>query len=214
MLTCLAVNQVYLHCARLYLRIYYFFDVTPETVLNAYDTAETLVSSVTAADSSWDLLLYAPSYVFRMLFNAATVYWKVLQSSYADLVDVDVGRQRFSSTILALRKCSVKNNDIAGRQSEILMQMWQIPKRPKDPPSLYSCGRFGASLTYDVLCQWRDQFCEKSDGVYTSTTGKFCTTTGLLPSHVDTADLFRSAPQPWDSFRHPHAISSCRTNDR
>ena len=178
MLSCSAVNQVYLHCARLYLRIYYFFDVTPETVLKAYETAEALVSSVTAADSSWDLLLYAPSYIFRMMFNAATVHWKVLQSSYADLVDADVGRQRLSSTILALRKCSVKNNDIAGRQSEILTQMWLIPKRPNDAPSLYSRGRFGASLTYDVLCQWRDQFGEKSDGVYTSPTGKFCTTTG------------------------------------
>ena len=165
------INRVYLCSARLYLQIYYFFDPTPDTIMKAYETAGTLISLVNTADASSGLLLYAPSYIFRMLFNAATVHWKVLQSSYAELVDANMGRKRFNEAIFALRKCSVKNNDLAGRQSEILTQMWNVRKRSKDPPALYCRGRFGASLTYDILCHWRDKFCTTSDAAYASTTG-------------------------------------------
>ena len=162
-----------MNAARLYLHIFHFFDVTAEAIMKVYGTADAFISLVTTTDATSGLLLHTSSYIFRMLFNAATVFWKVLQSSYTYLVDVNVGRQRFGEAILALRKCSVKNNDIAGRQAEILMQMWQTPKKLMDPPSLYSRGRFGASLTYDVLCQWRDRFGERSDGVYRSTTGEY-----------------------------------------
>ena len=141
-------------------------------MMKVYGTADTFITLVTTTDATSGLILHTSSYIFRMLFNAATVFWKVLQSSYTYLIDVNAGKQRFGEAILALRKCSVKNNDIPGRQAEILMQMWQMPKQTMKPPSLYSRGRLGASLTYDVLCQWRDWFGGKSNELYRSTTGE------------------------------------------
>lgn len=79
------MNRVYLNAARLYLHIYYFFDVTAEAMMKVYGTADTFISLVTTTDATSGLLLHTSSYIFRMLFNAATVFWKVLQFSYTYL---------------------------------------------------------------------------------------------------------------------------------
>ena len=146
-------------------------------MLKAYQTAINLVSDFSQAHSQFDMLQYVPNYLFRTLFTAAGILLKVLNSDSSLDVDCVPGRLSFNSALIALRQCSIQNNDIAGRSADILAQLWAVLRVKKSTlPSLQVGCRMGATIAIDCLWQWRRLYeAETSEQVLaSSTTGKQC----------------------------------------
>jgi hypothetical protein len=61
-----------------------------------------------------------------------------------------------------MRKCSVEENDLNGRMSKILAQLWGVhysdPAKKEQAPSLTIKSRFCASILHDSLWLWRERF--------------------------------------------------------
>jgi hypothetical protein len=128
----------------------------------------TLSAKIVAGDTLFEMLQSCPFYIFRMLFVIAAVLMKVLKSTYARFVDVDAGEQAFNTTISALRKSAIQENDKANRSADMLSQMWLFnsemdAKKPEDP-SLRFKSRLGNSLIYDMLRHWRDEMIARGQG--------------------------------------------------
>ncbi len=137
-------------------------------ILKAYSAAITLTNKVAAGDTLFDMLENSPFYVFRMLFLAAAVLMKVLNSTYARYVDVDFGKQVFTTAISALRRWCIQDNDKAARSADMLTQMWSVyseknAKRPEEPSLRFKC-RLGISLIYDILWHWREEMSARGLG--------------------------------------------------
>lgn len=150
---------------KLFLLIQHFFDPdSPErrlAVLEAYNFATAFIIYMIEADARITLFTHIPVHLFRMLFTAAGVVFKVVDSSYSSDVDTELGNATLNQAISAMRKCSVENNDVAGRHAEIMRQLWLSTDTvgtpsSSQPPSLVHRSRFGASLAYDCLFYWRD----------------------------------------------------------
>ena len=131
----------------------------------------------TQANSQFDMLQYVPNYLFRTLFTAAGILLKVLSSDFSLDVDYVAGRRSFNDALIALRHCSIQNNDVAGRSADILAQLWAVMRVKKSTlPSVHVGCRMGATIAIDCLWQWRRLYeAETSEQLLTSsTTGKYC----------------------------------------
>jgi hypothetical protein len=97
-----------------------------------------------------------------MLIVAAIVLLKIINSNYSYHVDVTTGKRNFNAAILALRRCSLEDNDNYGRASKILGQLWSLhrsgPASKEDAMSLRVESRLGASILHDILWTWRKVF--------------------------------------------------------
>lgn len=130
----LGVSELYYLAAMLFLQAQQFFgtdlnsDYRKRGILKAYSAATAFVKAMTVGNKTFRLFDFIPSFLFRMLFAAACAIWKVLTSSYRGDVDFPQGRVNFNEALSAIRKCSVENNDIAGRHVEILAQLWRISR--------------------------------------------------------------------------------------
>jgi hypothetical protein len=71
-------------------------------------------------------LRYAPNYIMQMLIAAAVALLKLLNSffGFATYVDRNAGEQLFWESITAIRKLSVRTNDLPQRLAEVFAQMW------------------------------------------------------------------------------------------
>ena len=187
-LTCPDITRHYYLSAKLFLRTQHFFNSDSSNerrvaILQAYNSAISLISSMITADAGLGLFAHIPAYLFRMLFTAAGVVFKVLSSSYRQDVDLDLGKTTLNEAITAMRKCSVENNDVPGRHAEIIRQLWLCAETlttidTSQPPVLSHRSRFGASLSYDCLFQWRETVGgQRSTGLHSSTTSMY----GLFP---------------------------------
>lgn len=157
-------------------------------ILKAYKAAKLFISKASTADTTFRLYSNITSYLLRMLFTAACVIWKVLGSSYCRYVNFEDGKALFNQTISALRKCSAENNDNAGRQAEILVQLWYGSEIHSDvvrsrSPTLEYENRYSASLAYDCLFYWRDYIGGQTmNGLHTSTTSEAIYNSRMLQS--------------------------------
>ena len=97
-----------------------------------------------------------------MVGLAAILVMKIVGSSYSQYVDVEDGRRAFNAAISLLRKCSVEDNDLKGRMSKILAQLWSVhlsDRAMRDQvPSLRIKSRFCTSMLHDSLWLWREKF--------------------------------------------------------
>ncbi|KAL7911460.1 hypothetical protein GGI35DRAFT_442855 [Trichoderma velutinum] len=159
------LTRLHYMSVKLFLLIQHFFDPdSPErrlAVLEAYNFAVTFITYMIEADARISLFAHIPVHLFRMLFTAAGAVFKLVSSSYSPDVDTELGNATLNQAISAMRKCSVENNDVAGRHAEIMRQLWlsiDTVSTPGcwQPPSLVHRSRFGASLAYDCLFHWRD----------------------------------------------------------
>ena len=166
-LTLAAQIEILLLCACFQLRTYYLFetsssDFCQEALIKAYATSLALISKVDTADANSDFTKYAPSYFSHILGMAAVLVMKMVSSSYSQYVDVEGGRRAFNTVLSLLRKCSVEDNDLKGRMSKILAQLWSVHlsdrARRDRPPSLTIKSRFCASILHDALWLWREKF--------------------------------------------------------
>lgn len=179
---CAESNRIILSSAALLLQVHYFYlsssnSVRKAGILEAYSLAETFVTQ--SFDANWksNFHSYLTSYLFRSLFMATCVLWKVLSSSYFLDVNHEAGKNTFNRAVSALKKCSIENNDIPGRQSEIMVQLWSYTEETPDmrnfEPTVVYRSRYSASIAYDCLFFWRDHVGGQSKtGLHTSATGR------------------------------------------
>lgn len=104
-------------------------------------------------------MVYAPASYYRLTTLAATVILKILHSSYSRYVDPDSGKRMFNAAISLVRRASVEDNDLPGRSSKILAQLWSVQSQSnkREEPSLRLRTRLGASLFHDSLWTWREK---------------------------------------------------------
>lgn len=97
-----------------------------------------------------------------MLTHAGMLVMKLVNSSYARYLEVDEGKRSFNVVLGLLRKASLENNDIRGRASKIMAQLWSVHRsrtlRREQEPSLNVRSRLGASVLHDELWTWREEF--------------------------------------------------------
>ncbi|KAF3929416.1 hypothetical protein ABW19_dt0210175 [Dactylella cylindrospora] len=126
------LHRIYLLCARLHLRSFYLFD-SPSTqacinrIIQLYHAAEALVTHILKTEEDHvSILDYCPVYIWQMFTSAAFTMLKVLRSNYFNrYLEVEPGIKGFNAALNALRSISVADNDLPGRMSDVLTQLWE-----------------------------------------------------------------------------------------
>lgn len=116
---------------------------------------------------------FVPRYIEQMMLAASVTLLKILTSFYASHVDVDHGRNLFFGTVTALRKLSVRSNDLPQRLAEVMAQLWQasgaseagvfkgdgsdMSRDHDDSLQLKVRCRSSLSVLYDAIWRWRER---------------------------------------------------------
>ncbi|OQV02774.1 Fungal Zn2-Cys6 binuclear cluster domain-containing protein [Cladophialophora immunda] len=158
-------NEIVFLYATLQLRSYYFLErshqaAQKEYILKAYRAALNIIWKCQEREAHSRLLTCGPKIFTHALSVACNFALKVLRSGfYSQFVDVDEGRKAFNLGISQVRKCSIEDNDLPGRYSKILAQLWGATAEPNTlQPELRVRSRLGASLLHDTLWKWRENF--------------------------------------------------------
>ncbi|TKA58998.1 hypothetical protein B0A55_11239 [Friedmanniomyces simplex] len=170
------IETLYLKAAALHLRLSAFFDkpTAPNYLVdlrNVYIAASSLLT--VATDLPPEYFTYIPRYIEQMMLAGAVTLLKLLNSFYASHVDIPSGRTLFSKTVSALRRLSVRSNDLPQRLAEVLAQLWQTSGAseqklfngdsglakpgPDESLQLRVRCRSSLSLLYDAIWRWRQQ---------------------------------------------------------
>ena len=163
------VNRLLLLSSGLQLRSFYFIASLPvdyrrNGLLKAFTTAIQLITAVDTAHGTFKLLDYSPFFIPRILTIAATILLKVVNSSYSMLVDQAAGKQAFNCCLRLLRRASVEDNDLPGKASRVMAQLWGVHRslvaERIAEPSLKLKSRLGASVLHDSLwtCTYHSRF--------------------------------------------------------
>ena len=145
-----------------------------------YLTAKGLIEHTLDIDRKDQIFLHhCPFYAYQSFVCASFVLLKVLRSEhFGTLVEVDSGRRTFNSSISALRKMSVSNNDLPGRLSDVLAYLWNHPNPQVvcgsgiDGLELKIQSRMSMSIVYDSLWLWRNEFVANSTNAGNVSCGK------------------------------------------
>lgn len=150
--------------ASLQLRCYYFLESyarasSREGILKAYRSAVDVIWRCQKRDTETQLFRRG-TVMFRNALSIASVFvLKTLRSSNSQLVDAEEGRRAFNVSLSLLRKCSIEDNDLPGRFSKILSQLWcATPKESSPQKELNVKTRLGGSVLHDTLWAWREKF--------------------------------------------------------
>jgi transcriptional regulatory protein LEU3 len=209
------LERVYISCTQLQLQIFYFFDgiqaqKRKEGLMKCYETASTMIQTMISAEVDLSSVLYAPAQAYRTVLVAGIVLLRILNSSYSELVDFKIGKQNFNTAIRMLRQHSLQDNDISGRASKILSQLWihyqNSPSIRESPPSLQLKSRLGGSLLHDSLWTWRRecddqkasrrgtrQNCERTLPIVSLPNPMYCANTSSSSTQVNPTRLGRLA---------------------
>ena len=165
----------------LQLRTYYFFvtsdhNIRRQGLLRAYTTSVTLVSASVEANENSDFIKYAPNGYGQFLIMSAILIMKIVHSSYSKYIDIEGGKRAFDTVIRTFKKSSLEDNDIRGRISKILTNLWSFhqssaPRLAHEEPKLNIKTRMGASLLHDSLWTWREEFGGQRDALRTAIPG-------------------------------------------
>lgn len=110
-----------------------------------------------------------------MVVSAGFTLLKLLNSFFANNVDLEYGKALFSRCIWLIRSISVANNDLPSRFAEVLAQLWKsggggskMLQRNNDVTDsslqLKVRCRMSMSLVYDSVWRWREEFQAKGRG--------------------------------------------------
>lgn len=161
------MHSILLSIACLQLRTYYFFmppgtDFRKQGLLGAYAESIALIGKLSDVDIKWNFISFAPIGYVNMLVNAAMVLIKIANSNYSAYIDVEAAKISFNTANSLLKKASVEDNDLRGRSSKIIGQLWSLHHtlnlRKKEEPTIHIKTRWGASLIHDSLWIWREEF--------------------------------------------------------
>ncbi|RDW72203.1 hypothetical protein BP5796_08237 [Coleophoma crateriformis] len=160
------VQQIYLRCAQLHLRLYALFDSNAsqnftQGLVSLYRACESLLSLLLKTEK--DILSHSPNYVFQMALAAGFALLKLITSPAAQLLEGTSAKAVFNSAIVIVRKMSVSNNDLPGRLADVLAQLKARGRSPDKSDqwqnfTLKVRSRMSMSVTFDALWHWRKGF--------------------------------------------------------
>jgi hypothetical protein len=105
---------------------------------------------------------YLAFFTTRVCFAAAVLISKVVHSSYGQYIDAERGKQAFNTSISIFKHCCVEDNDLHGRTTKVLAQLWSIHlslyEKTEQPPSISLKSRLFFSIAHDALWQWREVY--------------------------------------------------------
>lgn len=118
---------------------------------------------------------HAPNYILQMIIAAGFTLLKLLNSFFANYVDLEYGKSLFKIAIGMIRTISVSTNDLPSRLAEVLVQLWRsggagsmIPRGSNEMTDgslqLKVRCRMSMSLVYDSVWRWREEFQAKGKG--------------------------------------------------
>jgi hypothetical protein len=149
------------------LRAYWLFDdiessARKEGVIKAYDSAVRFIDKLQSGEKNGSPGRYLTYFITRVGFAAAIFISKVVHSSYGVYIDVERGKQVFNTSISIFKQCRVEDNDMYGRTTKVLAQLWSIHKglseQTRQPPRLSLKSRLLFSIVHDSLWQWREVY--------------------------------------------------------
>ncbi|GAB7353369.1 hypothetical protein MBLNU459_g3850t1 [Dothideomycetes sp. NU459] len=161
------LNKIRLYSSKLHIQCLYFVDSSSSVrrtqgILKAYGTARNLISILICQDDLHAILPYASIRALRAITCAATVVFRVLNSSIGATLDWDSGRILYNAAAHSIRQLSLQNNenDVALRASDVLHRLWKFGERDgslrNSEPTLSVKSRMGANMIYDSLLLLRE----------------------------------------------------------
>ncbi|KAI9773095.1 MAG: hypothetical protein M1840_008216 [Geoglossum simile] len=176
------INALHLRTAELHLRLSAFFDSSTakdyDQAISAlyYATVAFLERALNLESQDGGVLSYCSNYILQMIVASGFTLLKLLNSFFASHINLSQGKVLFNSTVSAIRRISVQNNDLPGRLAEVLAQMWRgggAGARNGAPPGnseiesslqLKVRCRMSMSLVFDSVWRWREEFQAKGRG--------------------------------------------------
>ncbi|KAF2859441.1 hypothetical protein K470DRAFT_258926 [Piedraia hortae CBS 480.64] len=153
---------IHLKAAGLHLRLCAFFSKPSQPnyateLRNCYISASSLLKVVTTLNE--DVFFFLPRYVEQMVLAAAIALFKLLHSSYATQIDSADSRILFADAVTALRRLSIRPNDLPQRLAEVTAQLWMNAQSQStdDHLQLKVRCRGSLSLLFDAIWKWRQQ---------------------------------------------------------
>ncbi len=177
----LAMNMIYLRAAGLHLRLSAFFDSSNsshywEDLLGLWSaTTAYLEQALSISTSAGSVLSYVSNYILQMIIAAGFTLMKLLNSFFANHIDLEYGKSLFNRTIWAIRDISVTPNDLPSRLAEVLAQLWRgggagsragVNGDGTVDSSLQlkvRC-RMSVSHVFDAVWRWREDYQAKGRG--------------------------------------------------
>ena len=110
-----------------------------------------------------------------MIVASGFTLLKLLNSFFAQHIDIEYGKTLFNRTIWAIRAISVVTNDLPSRLAEVLAQLWRgggagsktshadLDTSDSSLQLKVKC-RMSMSLVYDSVWRWREEFQAKGKG--------------------------------------------------
>lgn len=181
-------------------------------VLEALSTAVQFVDALRRGDELSVPVRYSPFLVLRLCLSAAVFISKVLHSSYRPYLDYALGRDTFSACISIFKQCSTEDNDMDGRATTMLAQLWAIHRdrfeaSPDIVPRLSVKSRSFFSIVHDGLWEWRDRYAGKPSNGAPSLPPP-------LLSPISTNEEFRtSTPDEQEARPSPERVASMTAGD-
>jgi hypothetical protein len=101
----------------------------------------------------------------RTALAAAILISKVIHSSYEEYAEVERGKKAFNACISIFKQSCMEDNDMYGRATKILPQLWSIHARlagrSRKPPMISIKSRLFFSIAHDGLWQWREEYADQ-----------------------------------------------------
>ncbi|PWY90354.1 hypothetical protein BO94DRAFT_555533 [Aspergillus sclerotioniger CBS 115572] len=168
-------NKILLNFIALQLYVFYLLEDTDSDtrkrgLLRAYTIALETITTMNHLETLTDTMPFGPISYFRALSIAAMFILKLSYSNLGPFLDLETGKRCFNSAIMLTRRISIEDNDLPGRTSKILTQLWSAQARTgqRDKgPGLRLKTRLAASLVHDSMWAWREQFGGQMSGVNT-----------------------------------------------
>lgn len=164
-------NKCRLYAARTHLHAFTLFDEADspgfeDRIIKLYESAYSQIEHVLECDQQGRRVFETyPFYSYQQFVAAPFILLKILSNShFKRLLDEAAGRKVLNSSISALRRSSVANNDLPGRLSDVLAYFVTLSNpeafggtTPSDL-SLSVRTRLSHSIVYDSLWIWRRNF--------------------------------------------------------
>ncbi|RAL04864.1 Zn(II)2Cys6 transcription factor [Aspergillus ibericus CBS 121593] len=159
------------------LQLYVFYlledtdsDTRKRGLLRAYSIAIESITIINHLEALTETMAFGPVSYFRVISIAAMFILKLSYSNLGPFLDLETGKRAFNSAIMLTRRISIEDNDLPGRTSKILTQLWSAQARggQRDKgPGLRLKTRLAASLLHDSIWAWREQFGGQMSGTTT-----------------------------------------------
>lgn len=132
--------------------------------MKAYEAACHFLQTAKASTESDGELSLAH---LRVALTAACLISKVYHSSYGEHVNPERGKQAFNTCIFMFRQSCVEDNDMYGRATKILSQLWGLHANDTGqwsrPPTISLKSRLFWSISQDGLNKWREKYAEQTN---------------------------------------------------